>query len=81
RMLPVLQTHETMAGLAVIEVQFDDEDIMTLSSLYVTGLSYVAEIPQITLDHGLLMARAEQWHSKSQCFHLPTGEMTITLED
>ncbi|KAH9291395.1 hypothetical protein KI387_043414, partial [Taxus chinensis] len=38
-------------------------------------------MPQITLDHGLLMAIAERWHSESQCFRLPTGEITITLED
>ncbi|KAH9310311.1 hypothetical protein KI387_044716, partial [Taxus chinensis] len=38
-------------------------------------------IASITLDHGLLTALTEQWHSESQCYRIPTREMTMTLED
>ncbi|KAH9311396.1 hypothetical protein KI387_026431, partial [Taxus chinensis] len=59
-------THEHYEWLAVIEAQFDDDDRATLESLlYVTGLTHVAEMPQITLDHGLLTAIAERWHNES----------------
>jgi len=33
------------------------------------------------VDHGLLIAVSERWHSETSSFHLPVGEMTITLDD
>ncbi|GAU10802.1 hypothetical protein TSUD_425280, partial [Trifolium subterraneum] len=33
------------------------------------------------VDHGLLTAFTERWHSETGTFHLPLGEMTITLDD
>ncbi|KAH9325405.1 hypothetical protein KI387_005583, partial [Taxus chinensis] len=50
-------------------------------SLEAVGLGSVTRMPSIVLDHGLLTALAERWHSKSQCFRLPTREMTVTIED
>ncbi|KAH9314735.1 hypothetical protein KI387_023362, partial [Taxus chinensis] len=49
--------------------------------LKAVGLGPVARMPSIVLDHGLLTALAERWHSESQCFRLPTREMTVTIED
>ncbi|KAH9300104.1 hypothetical protein KI387_011687, partial [Taxus chinensis] len=49
--------------------------------LEAVGLGPVSQMPSIILDHGLLTALAERWHSESQCFRLPTGEMTVTIED
>ncbi|KAH9313798.1 hypothetical protein KI387_022425 [Taxus chinensis] len=60
RILPVLQTRERYGRLAMIEAQFDDDDRAILDNLlYVTGLTYVVDMPQITLDHDLLTAVAE----------------------
>ncbi|KAH9293429.1 hypothetical protein KI387_041367, partial [Taxus chinensis] len=49
--------------------------------LEVVGLGPVSRMPSIILDHNLLTVLAERWHSESQCFRLPTGEMTVTIED
>jgi hypothetical protein len=31
--------------------------------------------------HGLICAFVERWHEKTSSFHLPIGEMTVTLDD
>ena len=33
------------------------------------------------LDHALITALVEHWHPKMHTFHLPHGEMAITLQD
>ena len=33
------------------------------------------------LDRGLVSAFVERWHKETNSFHLPVGEMTITLDD
>jgi len=33
------------------------------------------------ISHGLVCAIAERWHRETNNFHLPVGEMTITLDD
>ncbi|KAH9302868.1 hypothetical protein KI387_014451, partial [Taxus chinensis] len=80
--LPILHTQERYGWLTAIEAQFDEDDREILDSLvYVIGLAYVADMPQITLDNGLLIAIMERWHNEIQCFRLSTGEITITLKD
>lgn len=34
-----------------------------------------------TVDHELLSAFVERWHPETSSFHLPFGEMTVTLDD
>lgn len=38
-------------------------------------------MPDIHVNHGLLTALVERFHSEHKTFHLSTREMTITLED
>ena len=48
-------------------------DRSCLRSLILTGYD--------NISHGLVCAMAERWHQETSSFHLPVGEMTITLDD
>ncbi|BBG98843.1 Aminotransferase-like, plant mobile domain family protein [Prunus dulcis] len=45
------------------------------------GFSYFRSIPTIVLDNSLISALVERWRRETNTFHLPVGEMTVTLED
>lgn len=44
------------------------------------SLPYV-NLPKIWVNCELLTSLAERWHFEHNTFHLPIGEMTVTLED
>ena len=46
-----------------------------------TGLSPLIDCSVIIGDPGLISAFVERWHSETSTFHLPVGELTITLDD
>ena len=46
-----------------------------------TGLSPLIACSVDTGDRGLISAFVERWHKKTSSFHLPVGELTITLDD
>ncbi|XP_028215218.1 protein MAIN-LIKE 1-like [Glycine soja] len=46
-----------------------------------TGLSPLIACSVDTGDRGLLSAFMERWHRETSSFHLPMGELTITLDD
>ncbi|RZC19679.1 Protein MAIN-LIKE 1 [Glycine soja] len=46
-----------------------------------TGLSPLINCSVITGDAGLISAFVERWHNETNTFHLPVGELTITLDD
>ena len=50
---------------------------------YITdaGLDGLLRIPYMDLDHTLITALVEIWRPETHSFHLPHGEMTITLQD
>eukprot|EP00256_Glycine_max_P060674 XP_014629581.1 uncharacterized protein LOC102669294 [Glycine max] len=46
-----------------------------------TGLSPLIRCSVITTDPGLISAFVERWHCETSMFHLPVGELTITVDD
>ena len=46
-----------------------------------TGLSPLIDCSVITGNPGLISAFVERWHNETSTFHLPVGELTITLDD
>ncbi|KAL5124773.1 Protein MAIN-LIKE 1 [Glycine soja] len=46
-----------------------------------TGLSPLIMCSVDTSDQGLLSSFFERWHRETSSFHLPVGELTITLDD
>ncbi|XP_059076277.1 protein MAIN-LIKE 1-like [Cryptomeria japonica] len=45
------------------------------------SLRHLLYMPDIMHNRGLLTTLAERWHNEYNTFHLPTGEISITLED
>ena len=50
---------------------------------YITdaGLDGLLRVPHMDLDHALITTLVERWRPETHSFHLPHGEMTITLQD
>ena len=46
-----------------------------------SGLLPLCSIGYEVADKGLIIAFVERWHKDTNSFHLPVGEMTITLDD
>ena len=49
--------------------------------LHGTSLSWLQDTSYSLIDHGLICAFVERWHEETSNFHLPFGEMTVTLDD
>ena len=45
------------------------------------GLTHLCDLPDIWVNHGLLGALVERFHSKTNTFHLPPGEVTVIVKD
>ena len=46
-----------------------------------SGFYGLYPIGHVTLDWALIMSLVERWRPETHTFHLPVGEMTITLQD
>ena len=46
-----------------------------------TGLTGLFKVPDMEVDHALITALVERWRPETHTFHLPHGEMGITLQD
>ncbi|XP_068491123.1 protein MAIN-LIKE 2-like [Phaseolus vulgaris] len=52
-----------------------------LPAVELSGLTALIGASYDTIDKGLLCAFVERWHPKTNSFHLPVDELTITLDD
>jgi len=52
---------------------WDEVDMSGLTPLLTSGYE--------NISHGFVCAMSERWHEETSSFHLPIGEMTITLDD
>lgn len=75
RVLQLRERHPATQGLRDRLTQIEVDCIAA------TGLYEVMHMPVIRMNHGLITALAERWHSETCTFHLAQGEMTVTLED
>ncbi|XP_014515536.1 protein MAIN-LIKE 1-like [Vigna radiata var. radiata] len=46
-----------------------------------SGLASLVNLSYKYADHGLIVSLAERWHLETNTFHLPVGEMSVTLDD
>ncbi|PKA65580.1 Serine/threonine-protein phosphatase 7 long form like [Apostasia shenzhenica] len=52
-----------------------------INALDIASVSNIRHLDNITLDHNLLIVLVDRWSPETNIFHLPVGEMTITLQD
>ena len=61
-----------------LEPMVDDKVVDIIKGL---GLEGLLRTPGREIDHGLIMALVERWRPETHTFHMPHGEVTITLQD
>ena len=49
--------------------------------MQITGFWHMFEVGYHKIDTGLITALAERWRPETNTFHIPTGEITVTLQD
>ena len=57
------------------------QDNRVIDIIKLVGLEGLFRAPSREIDHGLILALVERWRPETYTFHLPHGEMSITLED
>ena len=53
----------------------------TLNVLKALGLEGLLWVSGREIDHGLITALVERWRLETHTFHMPHGEVSITLQD
>jgi hypothetical protein len=70
-----------------IEAMHDKDTIPIMATqwwrhrLQGTSLGWLQDTSYSLIDHGQICAFVERWHEETLSFHLPFGEMTVTLDD
>ena len=57
------------------------QDNWVINIIKLVGLEGLFRAPSREIDHCLISVLVERWRPKTHTFHLPHGEMSITLED
>ena len=57
------------------------QDNRVIDIIKLVGLDGFFRAPSRKIDHCLISALVKRWWSETHTFHLPHGEMSITLED
>ncbi|XP_050246951.1 protein MAINTENANCE OF MERISTEMS-like isoform X2 [Quercus robur] len=65
----------------LLEGGVDGLDPRILAYITDAGLDGLLRVPHMDTDHALITALVERWRPETHSFHLPHGEMTITLQD
>ncbi|VAH30007.1 unnamed protein product [Triticum turgidum subsp. durum] len=56
-------------------------DPLCRAALENLGFYQIAKMKKINVDKYLISALVERWRPETNTFHLPVGEMTVTLQD
>ena len=73
-----LTCHSRNEEFTNLEPMVDDRVVDIIKGV---GLEGLLKTPDREIDHGLIMALVEQWQPETHTFHMPYGEVTITLQD
>ena len=57
------------------------QDNRVIDIIKLIGLEGLFRAPSKEIDHCLISALVKRWRPETYTFHLPHGEMSITLED
>ena len=57
------------------------QDNQVINIIKLVGLEGLFRAPFREIDHCLISALVERWQPETHTFHLPHGEMSITLQD
>ena len=76
-MLGALTCHHREKGL--LEGGLDGLDPRIATYITDVRLDGLLRVPNIDLDHALIMVLVERWQPETHSFHLPHNEMTIML--
>lgn len=74
----MLESPERFPSTQSLQPELTFEDRVAMEAM---GLRYIMYVPEFWTNMGLLTALAERWYLETCTFHLPMGEMTVTLED
>ncbi|XP_075635211.1 serine/threonine-protein phosphatase 7 long form homolog [Castanea sativa] len=71
----------TCRGRAKEMAKITMQDNRVIDIIKLVGLEGLFRVPSREIDHCLISALVERWRPETHTFHLPHGEMSITLED
>ena len=76
--LGALSCHSYNEEFSNLEPMVDDHVVDIIKGV---GLEGLLKTPGREIDHGLITALVERWWPETHTFHMPHGEVTITLQD